>query len=86
MVGRRRSRSTRWSSTRRRSRRATPTGRTALIELATEFADRGIVFALARVESSILDLWTRAGAVEAIGAEHVYPTVSDAVEELRARR
>ncbi len=61
-------------------------GADALIELAHRFKRREIVFALARVAPEILDLWERAGAVEAIGAEHVYPTVADAVEELEPRR
>jgi MFS superfamily sulfate permease-like transporter len=37
-------------------------------------------FAVARVESAILDQWTRAGAIDAIGSDHVFGFVREAVD------
>lgn len=58
-------------------------GADILIELVAELASHQTSLALARVESSILDLWRRAGALDAIGPEHVFHTVHEAVETLR---
>jgi MFS superfamily sulfate permease-like transporter len=60
-------------------------GADILIELASELSSQGASLLLARVEASILDLWRRAGAIEAIGEEHVFHTVFDAVEDSRGR-
>jgi sulfate permease, SulP family len=51
--------------------------------VATELRARGTTLALARVEPSILDLWTRAGAIDAVGAERVFGTVREAVTALQ---
>jgi high affinity sulfate transporter 1 len=60
-------------------------GADILIELASELSSQKASLLLARVESSILDLWRRAGAIEAIGEEHVFHTVFEAVEGSRRR-
>ena len=59
-------------------------GADILIELARELESHHTVLALTRVQSSILDLWKRAGAIDAIGPENLFHTVHDAVEALRA--
>jgi high affinity sulfate transporter 1 len=59
-------------------------GADVLTELAAELRGREISIALARVESSVADLWRRAGAIDAIGGSgHVFPTVLEAVEAVR---
>ena len=60
-------------------------GADILIELAHELESRNAILALARVESSILDLWRRAGAIDAIGSEHVFHTVAEAVAAVSGR-
>jgi MFS superfamily sulfate permease-like transporter len=50
--------------------------------IAGAFRTRGITLALARVEPSILALWTRAGAVDAVGTGRVFVTVREAVKAL----
>jgi SulP family sulfate permease len=54
-------------------------GADMLSELASELGSQGIVVVLARVESSITDLWKRAGAIDAVDGL-VFHTVSEAVE------
>jgi sulfate permease, SulP family len=58
-------------------------GADILIEIAAELGSNEAELVLARVESSILELWERAGAVEAIGSGRIFPTVSEAVDSLR---
>jgi sulfate permease, SulP family len=58
-------------------------GADILIELARELESQSVALALARVESSILDLWRRAGAIDAIGPERVFRTVHEGVQALR---
>jgi MFS superfamily sulfate permease-like transporter len=58
-------------------------GADILIELAGELNSDGATLALARVQSSILDLWRRAGAIDAIGSERVFHTTAEAVEAVR---
>jgi high affinity sulfate transporter 1 len=55
-------------------------GADILIQLASELEPQGPSLALARVQPPILDLWRKAGAIDAIGADRVYPTVHGAVE------
>jgi sulfate permease, SulP family len=56
-------------------------GADVVTELAAELRRRGITIALARLESSVGDLWRRAGTIDAIGGEgQVFPTVIEAVE------
>lgn len=50
--------------------------------IAGELRSQGITLALARLEPAILELWTRAGAIDAVGSDHVYPTVRAAVNAL----
>jgi sulfate permease, SulP family len=59
-------------------------GADIVIQIAQDLRSRGISLAFAHVERSILDLWTRAGAIQAIGPEHVYQTVRAAVQALAA--
>ena len=58
-------------------------GADMLIELAQELRSKDACLALARVQSSILDLWRRAGVLEAIGSDRTFHTVSEAVEAMR---
>jgi sulfate permease, SulP family len=59
-------------------------GADVLTELATELRRRGITVALARVESSVQELWRRAGTIDAIDGEgQLFPTVIEAVEAVR---
>jgi sulfate permease, SulP family len=55
-------------------------GADILIELEGDLNSRGAILALARVQSSILDLWRRAGAIDAIGTDRVFHTTAEAVE------
>jgi SulP family sulfate permease len=50
--------------------------------LAGELRSQGIALTLARVQPSILDLWTRAGAIDALGPDRVFDTVRKAVRGL----
>jgi SulP family sulfate permease len=59
-------------------------GADVLTELAAELRRGRVSIALARVESSVLDLWRRAGTLEAIGGDsRVFPTVVEAVDGVR---
>ena len=58
-------------------------GADMLIELAEELRTKSASLALARVQSSILDLWRRGGVIEAIGSEWTFHTVHEAVEAVR---
>jgi high affinity sulfate transporter 1 len=53
--------------------------------VAGELEGRGGALALARVEPDVLALWARAGTIDAIGADRVYPTVRAAVEAVGRR-
>ena len=50
-----------------------------MAQIADELAAQGIGLSLARLETPILELWTRAGAIDAVGREHVYVDLRDAV-------
>ena len=52
--------------------------------VATELQARGITLALARVQPSILKLWTRAGAIDALGPGRLFRTVREAVNAVTA--
>lgn len=52
--------------------------------VATELQTRGITLALARVQPSVLELWTRAGAVDALGPGRLFGTVRGAVNAVTA--
>ncbi len=47
---------------------------------ARELAESGTALALARVEPRVLDLWRRAGTLDALGEDRVFSTVRAAVE------
>ncbi len=56
-------------------------GADVLTRLAAELRPRGIEIALARVQSGVLDLWRRAGTIDAIGGpQRVFHTVKEAVD------
>jgi sulfate permease, SulP family len=58
-------------------------GADMLIGLAEELRAKNASLALARVQSSILDLWRRGGVIDAIGSERTFHTVHEAVEAVR---
>jgi sulfate permease, SulP family len=53
--------------------------------LAAELKAQGVTLALARVQPAILELWTRAGAIDAVGADRVFDTVREAAQAVKAR-
>lgn len=57
-------------------------GADIVIQIATDLRSQGISLAFAHLERSILDLWTRAGAIDEIGPDHVFETVRAAVQAL----
>jgi sulfate permease, SulP family len=59
-------------------------GADVVIQIASELGSQGISVAIAHLESPILELWTRAGAIDAIGPDHVFETVRDAVRAFQA--
>ncbi len=61
-------------------------GADVLISLAEQMSARDIWFGLARVEGAVLDLWKRAGAIDAVGADRVFADAVDAVVAGRAAR
>lgn len=52
--------------------------------VAAELQTRGITLALARVQPSVLELWTRAGAIDALGPGRLFGTVRGAVHAVTA--
>lgn len=57
----------------------------ALRALHGELGDHGVVLALARVKQELRDLLERAGLVDLIGADLLFPTLPTAVDAFRAR-
>ncbi|MFJ1730297.1 SulP family inorganic anion transporter [Streptomyces sp. NPDC088254] len=55
----------------------------AVEELRRELAQRGIVFALARVKQDLLDDLTAYGLAESVGRERIFPTLPTAVAAYR---
>lgn len=55
----------------------------ALGELRRELTDRGIVFALARVEQDLLDERRAYGLTDTVGPDLVFPTLATAVAAYR---
>ena len=55
-----------------------------MIQIAGDLRSRGISLAFAHLDRSILDLWTRADAIQAIGPDHVFESVRAAVQALDA--
>ncbi len=56
-----------------------------LSELLDELDAGGIVVSLARPNHKVLDLLTRAGVVERLGPDHIFPTINAAVGDHRRR-
>jgi sulfate permease, SulP family len=56
------------------------TAESMLRDLITELQERGVALELARPKKPLRDFLDRAGLLDAIGREHVYPRVSDAVD------
>ena len=54
-------------------------GADMVAQIAGELRSQHVWLALARVEPESLDLWTRAGAIDAVGRDHVFDTVRQAV-------
>jgi MFS superfamily sulfate permease-like transporter len=51
-------------------------------QVAAELRAQGTSLVLARVHPAALELWRRAGAIDAIGGDRVFESVSDAVYAL----
>jgi high affinity sulfate transporter 1 len=60
------------------------TGAKTLVELATQLAERGVDFALAEVAPDVLRELDRFGLTAAIGADHIYATLDDAIAASRS--
>jgi high affinity sulfate transporter 1 len=56
----------------------------ALIDLRTQLAERGIVFAMARVKQDLLVLLDRGGLVQQVGSDLIFPTLPTAVAGYQA--
>ena len=61
-------------------------GADKLMALAEELAADGVWFGIARVESSVMDQWRRAGAVDAIGEDRFFNSVREAADAALSRR
>jgi sulfate permease, SulP family len=59
-------------------------GADILVQVAGELRARGIRLALARVHPACLELWTRAGVLDALGEHGVHETIEGAVVALTA--
>lgn len=59
-------------------------GADMLVQIASEMRGRGAKVTLARLEPEIRDLYERAGVIEALGSDSVFPTVREAVGVLDA--
>jgi sulfate permease, SulP family len=57
----------------------------ALEDLRAELDRRGVVFAMARVKQDLRDILTKAGFLERVGEDRVFPTLPTAVAAFRAR-
>ena len=55
-----------------------------IVQIAGELRSQGISLAFAHLNSSILELWTRAGAIDAIGPDHIFQTDRAAVRAFPA--
>ncbi len=60
-------------------------GADILIQLAAELKADRRVLALARCESHVLELWQRAGVIDALGADRVFVAIDEAVGALASR-
>jgi MFS superfamily sulfate permease-like transporter len=57
-------------------------GADIVIQIAGDLRSQGISLAFAHLERSIVELWTRAGAIDAIGPDRVFETVRAAIQAL----
>jgi high affinity sulfate transporter 1 len=60
------------------------TGLDALEELRTELADRGVVFAMARVKQDLRDVLAPSGFIDRVGGDRVFMTLPTAVQAYAA--
>ena len=56
-----------------------------LKELASELADDGIELLFARVHQTVREMMQRSGVEDAVGPDHIYPTIQEAVDDFLAR-
>ncbi len=56
-----------------------------LKELASELADDGIELLFARVHQTVREMMQRSGVEDAVGADHIYPTIQVGVVDFLAR-
>jgi len=61
-------------------------GADILIQVADEWKSRGALLALARVHPPVLELWRRAGVVDAVGEDGIFETISEAVRALEDKQ
>jgi len=61
-------------------------GADIVIQIAEDLRSRGVSLAFAHLEPDILNLWTRAGVLDAIGPGHIFETVREAVKALEGTR
>jgi MFS superfamily sulfate permease-like transporter len=59
------------------------TGLEAMEDLRAELAERGVVFALARVKQDLLTALTAYGLTAAVGPDRIFPTLPTAVTAYR---
>jgi high affinity sulfate transporter 1 len=57
-------------------------GADVLLQVTHEWKERGATLVLARVHPPVLELWRRAGVLDAVGEDRVFATVRDAVAAL----
>jgi MFS superfamily sulfate permease-like transporter len=57
-----------------------------LDELCTEMREQGIALALARANEKVAAALDRAGVIERLGSDHVFPTINAAVADFRRHR
>jgi MFS superfamily sulfate permease-like transporter len=56
-----------------------------LKELASELADDGIELLFARVHQTVREMMQRSGVEDAVGPDHIYPTIQDGVDDFLTR-
>jgi SulP family sulfate permease len=56
-----------------------------LKELASELADEGIELLFARVHQTVREMMHRSAVEDAIGLDHIYPSIQDGVDDFLSR-
>ena len=56
-----------------------------LKELASELADDGVELLFARVHQTVREMMQRSGVEDAVGPDHIYPTIQDGVDDFLTR-